>query len=204
MKINIPQEKSSKVDIDRLLDAYMIHPMFKDKHNLREMIKIYVGGFVEKIITEGDNFLDNTSNIRTCYLSNLLNILKMMGQDVTEYEYTSLEGINDLKKLARLLSINHSDLVGHVVNVDYDTLINKDNKGVNVGDEIDLDNILTLNTEKPKDNEPGKKDNYGKIQYIQIGATRHKVNIDEGVDLIVHDKYTNDTKIVNFRLYLKD
>lgn len=202
-KITIPQEKTTKVDIDRLLDAYMCHPLFKDKPNIREMLKIYVGGFVERIITEGNNFLDNTANIRTCYLSNLLTMLKMMGQEVTEYEYTSLEGINDLKKLARLLSINHSDLVGHVIDVDYDITINKDNKGVNVGDLIDLDDILTLNTEKPADNEPNKKDNYGKIQYVQIGSNKHKVNIEDGVDLIIHDKYTNDTRIVNFRSQLK-
>ena len=204
LSVNIPHEKSAHIDVDRLLDVYMIHPMFKDKPNLRALMKSYVGGFVEKIITEGNNFLDNTANVRTCYLSNLLSTLKMMGQDVTEFEYSSLEGINDLKKFARILSINHSDLVGHVVNVDYDITINKDNKGANVGDCIDLDNIITLVTSKPADDQPGKKDNYGKIQYVQIGSIKHQVNVIGGVDLIVHDKYTNDTKIVNFRSYLKN
>lgn len=203
-KINIPREKGINIDIDRLLDVYMVHPMFKEKSNLRDLLKTYIGGFVENILTEGNNFLDNTGNIRTCYLSNLLSTLKMMGQDITEYEYTTLEGVNDLKKFARILSINHSDLVGHVIDVDYDITINKDIKGINVGDLIDLDDKITLVTDIPADNEPNKKDNYGKIQYVQIDDKTHKIKIDGGVDLIVHDKYTNDTKIVNFRQYLKE
>lgn len=202
--INIPKEKGVNIDIERLMDVYMVHPMFKEKPNLRDLLKSYIGGFVENILTEGNNFLDNTGNIRTCYLSNLLSTLKMMGQDITEYEYTSLEGVNDLKKFARILSINHSDLVGHVIDNDYDITINKDIKGVNVGDLIDLDNIITLNTDIPADNEPNEKDNYAKIQYVQIDDIKHKIKIDGGVDLIVHDKYTNDTKIVNFRQYLKE
>lgn len=199
LSLNIPQEKRTEVDVERLLDTYMAHPMFKDKNNLRDLLKTYVSGFVEKIITEGDNFLDNTANIRTCYLNNLLSTLKMMGQSVVEYEYSNLEGINDLKKFSRLLSMNHSDLVGHVINEDYDITINKDNKGVNVGDYIDLDDVLTLITDKPAVNEPNKKDYYGKIQYVQKDSIKRKVKIDGGVDLIVHDKYTNMTKIVNFR-----
>lgn len=202
--INIPREKGINIDIDRLLDVYMVHPMFKEKSNLRDLLKTYIGGFVENVLTEGNNFLDNTGNIRTCYLSNLLSTLKMMGQDITEYEYTTLEGINDLKKFSRILSINHSDLVGHVIDVDYDITINKDIKGINVGDLIDLDNKITLVTDIPADNEPNEKDNYGKIQYVQIDDKTHKIKIDGGVDLIVHDKYTNDTKIVNFRQYLKE
>jgi hypothetical protein len=202
--INIPKEKGVNIDIERLMDVYMVHPMFKEKPNLRDLLKTYISGFVENILTEGNNFLDNTGNIRTCYLSNLLSTLKMMGQDITEYEYTTLEGVNDLKKFARILSINHSDLVGHVIDVDYDITINKDNKGVNVGDLIDLDDIITLNTDIPADNEPNKKDNYAKIQYVQVDDVKHKITIDGGVDLIVHDKYTNDTKIVNFRQYLKN
>ena len=154
------------------------------------------------MITEGINFLDNTANIRTCYLSNLLSILKMMGEDVTEFEYTSLGGVNDLKKFARILSINHADLVGHVIGCDYEININKDNKGINVGDLIGLDDVLYLTNSKPADNKPREQDNYGKIIKVKKDSD-FNVNVPGGVDLIIHDRYTNATKIVNFRKYLE-
>lgn len=200
--VKIPREKTATVDVDRLLDVYMVHPMFKGKENLRSLMKSYVNSFVENMITEGINFLDNTANIRTCYLSNLLSILKMMGEDVTEFEYTSLGGVNDLKKFARILSINHADLVGHVIGCDYEININKDNKGINVGDLIGLDDVLYLTNSKPADNKPREQDNYGKIIKVKKDSD-FNVNVPGGVDLIIHDRYTNATKIVNFRKYLE-
>ena len=124
-----------------------------------------------------------------------------MGDEVTEYEYTNLDGINDLKEFARLLSMNHSDLVGHTREEEWDITINKDNKGKNVGEVISLDTELYL--ENKKDYEVGEKDYYGKILKVKPqGGEEITVKYDGGVDLIVHDKYTNDTKMVNFRTYL--
>lgn len=199
-KFSIPKEKQSKVDIDRLLQSYMIHPMFSETSVLKDFVKAYLNTFIQKTTTHSNNFIDNVANSKTCYLSNLIAQLKMMGDDVTEYEYTNFDGINDLKKFTRLLSMNHSDLVGHTREKDWEIYIIKDNKGANVGDVISLDSKITLNTSVATDVDD--KDLYGKIQKIEIGKDE-SVTYDDGVDLIVHDKYTNDVKMVNFRTYLK-
>jgi hypothetical protein len=39
----------------------------------------------------------------------------MMGEDILEYEKGGFEGVNDLRDFVRLLTINHSELVGHVI-----------------------------------------------------------------------------------------
>lgn len=195
--ISIPKEKQSKVDIDRLLQSYMIHPMFSETSVLKDFVKTYLNTFIQKTATHSNNFIDNVANSKTCYLSNLIAQLKMMGDDVTEYEYTNFDGINDLKKFTRLLSMNHSDLVGHTREKDWDVYIIKDNKGANVGDVISLDSKITLDTSLA--NYVDGEDSYGKICKIEDKP----VDYINGVDLIVHDKYTNDVKMVNFRTYLK-
>ena len=199
--INIPREKQVEVDVERLLNSYMIHPMFQETPIIRDFIKKYLNTFIQKTQNDSVNFIDNVANSRTCYLSNLLAQIKMMGDEVTEYEYTNLDGINDLKEFARLLSMNHSDLVGHTREEEWDITINKDNKGKNVGEVISLDTELYL--ENKNDYEVGEKDYYGKILKVKPqGGEEITVKYDGGVDLIVHDKYTNDTKMVNFRTYL--
>ena len=195
--ISIPKEKQSKVDVDRLLQSYMIHPMFSETSVLKDFVKAYLNTFIQKTATHSNNFIDNVANSKTCYLSNLIAQLKMMGDEVSEFEYTNFDGINDLKKFARLLSMNHSDLVGHTREKDWDVYIIKDNKGANVGDVISLDSKITLDTTLA--NYIDGEDSYGKIWKIEDKA----VDYVNGVDLIVHDKYTNDVKMVNFRTYLK-
>jgi len=77
-------------------------------------------GFLNDILTSSDNFLDNTSNVKRCYLSNLISTLQMMGEDVTLFEKGAFEGINDLKNFVRFLSMNHTELIGHKVNKELD------------------------------------------------------------------------------------
>jgi DNA-binding Xre family transcriptional regulator len=48
-------------------------------------------------LTKSNNFLDDHANIRTCYLSSLISTLKMMGEDILEYEKGGFEGVNDLR-----------------------------------------------------------------------------------------------------------
>jgi hypothetical protein len=50
-----------------------------------------------------------------------------------------------LKNFVRLLSINHADLVGHVIDEDLDINIKGDSKGKNVGPEINIKDTLQLN-----------------------------------------------------------
>jgi hypothetical protein len=95
--------------------------MWTDKENVRGMFKSVLSNhYLDELLTVSSNFLDDTANIKRCFLSNLISTLEMMGEDVTQWEKGAFEGINDLKKFVRLLSMNHTELVGHVVKDEYD------------------------------------------------------------------------------------
>ena len=113
----------------------------------------------------------------------------MMGEDVYEYEKNSFESVNEMRDFVRILSMNHSDLVGHIIKKPFDIEIRHDKIGKNVGDKIEIDDKITLSAD-------------GKI--LSVTRKDQKYDFTEwdksGVLLIVQDKYTYETKIVNFGL----
>lgn len=194
-KLVIPEEKVTEVNIDALLDVYMKHPMFLNTPNTREFLKIYLSSFVDKVQTESDNFIDNVANVKTCYLSHLISQLKMMGEEVVEYENSHLEGINDLKKFSRFLSMNHSDLIGHKTYKDWDIEINKDFKGKNIGRRLNITDELTISLQDFYDGGGiGKYEKFAKVTHVN-GEEIEGI----GCDLVLHDKFNNKTRIINFR-----
>jgi hypothetical protein len=195
----IPQEKVTEVNIDELLNAYMKHPMFLETPNTREFIRLYLNSFVDKVQTESNNFIDNVANVKTCYLSHLISHLKMMGEEVYEYDNSHLEGINDLKKFSRLLSMNHSDLIGHTTSLDWDVEVNMDYKGKNVGRKLKPDDKLTLCIPTVDPDTEEYYNNFAKVTHVN----GEKVDGD-GCNLIVRDKFANKTEFINFRDYLND
>ena len=91
--------------------------MWDEKNNVKEMFKLMLGnGYLDTIMTSVKNYIDNNQNIKTCYLSNLISMLQMMGEDVSLFESSQFDNNNDLKGFVRLLSMNHSELVGHLMN----------------------------------------------------------------------------------------
>ena len=195
----IPQEKVTEVNIDELLNAYMKHPMFLETPNTREFMRLYLNSFVDKVQTESNNFIDNVANVKTCYLSHLISHLQMMGEDVYEYDNSHLEGINDLKKFSRLLSMNHSDLIGHTTSLDWDVEVNMDYKGKNVGRKLKPDDVLTLCIPTTDPDTEDYYINFAKVTHIN----GEKVDGD-GCNLIVRDKFANKTEFIHFRDYLND
>lgn len=179
----VPREIQKEENVSRLLDVYMAHPMWKGKNNIRDMFEAILsnGNYLNRILTNSENFLDDTANVKRCFLSNLISILQMMGEDVTLYESGSFEGINDLRDFVRLLSMNHTELIGHKVGDELDIKIKNDSRGKNVGEQIGISDLIHLN-------------NNGKIDSVN----ELLVTLNEGVDLIIHDKYTHDTKVVSF------
>lgn len=192
----IPKEIQKKQDLNRFLDVYMSHPMFQDTPNLRDMLHAMLdNGYLTDILTSSENFLDNTANVKRCYLSNLISTLQMMGEDVTLFEKGAFEGVNDLKNFVRFLTMNHTELIGHVIDEELDITVRQDLRGKNVGEEVSLDDVLYLRDDATK-NTLGK---IYKIQTVDNGKTNTKlIGVDGGVDLIVHDRYTHDTKVVTF------
>jgi hypothetical protein len=167
-KTVVPRELQTEEDVDRLLNVYMSHPMWNDKQNIRDMFKAILsnGDYLTRILTTSDNFLDDTANVKRCFLSNLISTLQMMGEDVTLFESGSFEGINDLRDFVRLLSMNHTELIGHVVKEDLDIRVRNDVKGKNVGEELHVGDTIRINTN-------------GKIDKVN----NQLVIFDEGVDV---------------------
>lgn len=189
-EIEIPTETLVNENIKELVDVYTNHPMFDETPNVREFFNIVLSGqnMLNYTLTRSKNFLNDFANVKTCYLSSLISMLKMMGQDVVEFEKSSFDGVNDLRDFVRILSINHSELVGHVINKKPDIVVRNDRKGSNVGDEIKPSDILTIKNGKILTLERNGKT----YDYKKWDAT--------GVELIIQDKYTFDTKIVNLGL----
>lgn len=195
-EIVIPTEKMVNENMDELVETYMSHPMFEETPNIKEFFKVILKGknLINYTLTKSNHFIDDYAFIKTCYLSSLIQTLKMMGEDIYEYEKGAFEGVNDLRDFVRILSMNHSDLVGHVVKVPYDLTIRLDRIGKNVGDEIKVDDILTLQL---NDNNHNK----GKVLSLRRNDKTYDLRQvhKDGVDIIIQDKYTYKTKIVNFR-----
>lgn len=191
--IYIPRQRQSREDVQKLLKVYMGHPMFDETDNLRDAMRAYLGGrngLLQNMLTATDNFIDDTANIKTCYLKNLISTLQMMGEDVTQFEQGSFDGVNDVKNFVRLLSMNHTDLVGHKIKEQYDIKVADDAKGKHVGDEIDVEDVLSLNQEEG--NYLGRIIGIKKKGFDKVSATVD----DNGYDLIVSDRYTKTSRIV--------
>lgn len=181
-EIIIPKEHQHRENIDRLLDVYLSHPMWNEKNNVREMFRLLLGnGYLDTVMTNSKNFIDNTQNVRTCYLSNLISMLQSMGEDVSLYEFSNFEGNNELKGFVRLLSMNHSELVGHLMDETPEIKISLNDSGSDVGQQIDITSILTLDRDK---------------KLISIDDEEILDNFKG--DIILRDNYTNETKIVSF------
>lgn len=190
--LSIPTDKQVRENIDELIQVYFSHPMFENTPNVKDAFRAVLkdGNFVNTILTRSNNFIDDFGNVDTCYLSSLISNLKMMGENVLQYQSASFDGINAMRDLVRILTINHSKLVGHIVNEQIDISIDGESKGKHVGIQVQMDDVLII------------KD--GLISAIKRGeneiAIEKLYNKSEKVDLIIRDNYTNRTKLVNFDL----
>ena len=190
--LSIPTDKQVRENIDELIQVYFSHPMFENTPNVKDAFRAVLkdGNFVNTILTRSNNFIDDYCSVDTCYLSSLISNLKMMGENVLQYQSASFDGINAMRDLIRILTINHSKLVGHIVNEQIDISIDGESKGKHVGIQVQMGDVLTI------------KD--GLISAIKRGeneiAIEKLYNKSEKVNLIIRDNYTNRTKLVNFDL----
>ena len=196
-ELQVPTEQTVKENINELIQTYMCHPMFEEAQNIKDFFTTVLKSknLINYSLTKSNNFIDDYSNVKTCYLSQLISTLKMMGEDILEYEKGGFEGVNELRDFVRLLTMNHSDLVGHVIGEDLDTTIRLDKKGKNVSDQLKITDLLSIQLSNTNHNR-------GKIKSINRDGKQYdcKSIHKDGLDIIVQDKYTFETKIVNLRL----
>lgn len=199
--IVVPTEKYYRQDLDELLAAYLPHKCFDDAINLKQMLKNAFGNneILDYLVTKGVNFFDDHANIDTVYIKQLLAYLTMMGREVTEYNTTNFDGVNELRDIARILSMNYTKLMGNKILKKEDIRVNSNTKGENVGDKIEVDDILHAYM----DNIGGEL-LQGKVFKLER-TTRENgkdvtttYNIEVPTVLIAADDYTEETKTVSF------
>ena len=194
----IPSEKIHEVDVKRLVNVYLSHPMFDESYKLKEALVAVLknNNILSYILTKSDNFLDDRTNIKTCYLSNLLSTLKMMGEEITDYETSEFEGVNEMRDFVRILSMNHNDLIGHEISKPYDIHVSSSSKGNNVGRLMKTSDKLYISTYKTTVGNDG----LGLIMGYKTESEGIYKPIKNyyGTHLILQDKYTNETRIVSF------
>lgn len=185
-EIILPSEKQHKENLDKILETYMSHPVFEETPVFKTFLKDSLGnnGLFDRIINKGLNFIDDHSNIKTCYINKLLDIYKMMDEPINDYTLSSFEKINELKDLMRILSMNYSNLFGNIIEDDYDISINHLSNGKNVGDKFEKNTIFLCDK------------NYNLIGFRE-GDKIHQLKSPEKY-IIIKDDFSFKTYLASF------
>lgn len=192
----IPTEKYYNQDIKKLIDTYTPHELFQHAPLLKEtLVQVFENkNFLNYILTKGVNFFDDNVNFKTNYVNNLLSTLHMMGRDAFEYDQTIFDGVNELRDLCRVLSMNHSQLVGNLIDEAYDIKYTENYVGKHIGDEVLVTDELFVIPE----NDTVGINRHQKGKITKIKRNDKVLDLIEPTLLVVRDNYTNETKIVNF------
>lgn len=184
----LPSEKISNIDVNKILDTYMQHPLFEGKTNLKNILLDIFKNIIPYITTKSSSFLDDKVNYKTCYIDDLDAIFKMLDINIKEFSLNSFNKINEFKDLLRIISMNYSNIFGNYILDNHDISITHTTKGKNVGKKIDINediwcdenyNIIGIGT----DNNGNIKENY----------------TDDAIPfLIVKDNYTSKTFCISF------
>lgn len=189
--ITIPHEKYYNSSIDNTLNVFMQHKMFDDTPKLRGLLKnVFTNdNFLNNIISKGTNFIDDNVNIKTSYIHQLLSTLKSFDEDCNEFSNTSFESVNEMRDLIRILSINHSELIGNNILDNFDISIKNNYKGKNISDELLVDDEIYFNNNK---------------EIEKIKRNGEFIDVLKTDSIVWYDKYTNESNIVNFSSDIDD
>ena len=195
-EVVIPTEKYYNQDVKKLIDVYTPHELFQHTPILKEtLVKVFENkNFLDYVLTKGKNFFDDNVNTKTNYVVSLLSTLHMMGRDAYEYDQTTFEGVNELRDLCRILSMNHSELVGNLIDEEYDIKCTDSHKGEHIGDEIFVSDELYVFA----DNLSAGAARFRKGKISKIKRNGKVTTLNTPTLLVFRDNYTNETKIVNF------
>lgn len=178
-----PKVKTEKINVDKLIKVYTPHVMFDEASNLKEFLVQTLSESIQTSSEKIKNFLNDTIYYRTTSIDNFVSILKSFNIDTNEYEISNLSSVEDLSELLKIMSINHSVLIGNKTTKEEDyNVYNKSEKGANVGFVIYPSDSIIF--------EDGK---ISKI--IRNGKETTIPNENRSEKIIVKDDYTNETKL---------
>lgn len=192
LKINIPKEKLVDLDVPRLINTYTPHVMFKETQDLKQyLIDIFRNrDMLAYIITRSLKFVDDNVNKDRNYIDKLVSMLQSIGLDVAAYEESSFSNVNELRDFTRILSMNHTELVGNVISETLDIKITPSYKGKHVGSRIYVTDKIQLNAyneivgiKRPD------KDGW---QYLPVGQELWSEWI------VVEEDYSHRTRLASF------
>lgn len=178
-----PKVKTEQIDVDKSIKVYTPHVMFDEASNLKEFLVQTLSESIQISSEKIKNFLNDTIYYRTTSIDNFISILKSFNIDTNEYEISNLSSVEDLSELLKIMSINHSVLIGNKTTKEEDyNVYNESEKGANVGFVIYPSDSIIF--------EDGK---ISKI--IKNGKEIPISNENRSEKIIVKDDYTNETKL---------
>lgn len=140
----VAHRRYDRVDAGRLVASHTPHEVFKDAEAVKEsLLTLFRNGeWLDATATKVLRIFEDRADVDYCHVENLVSILKSMGEDPGRYDATDLSALNETMELARLLSMEHTDLVGHLVREGLDISFDGETKGVNLGDELGVSDLL--------------------------------------------------------------
>lgn len=192
LKVIIPKEKLVDLDVPRLIKTYTPHAMFKTTPDLIQyLIDIFRNNdMLAYIVTRSLKFVDDNVNKDRNYIDKLVSMLQSLGLDVASYEESSFSNVNELRDFTRILSMNHTELVGNIVGENLDIKITPAYKGKHIGTKINITDKIQLNAY----NEiiGLKRKNKNGWQYIPVGRDLWSEWI------VIEEDYSHRTRLASF------
>ena len=141
-----PRQNGEDFSIINFWKAYQTHPAVQDKDNLTNYIYALFGTdeILKTIINKGFNFIDDTNNITTCSIKNIISILDSLNQNIDLYNNENFSQPLIINELLKICSINHSKLIGTTIKVpdEFETIDHL--PGKNRGRELTLNEHIIV------------------------------------------------------------
>lgn len=183
--LTVPHRRYDHVDEETLVKAHTPHEAFNQAPAAREALVSVLrnGGWLNKTLTKVLRIFEDRADVDYCHVENLVSILKSMGEEPGEYDATGLSALNETMELCRILSMEHTDLVGHMVGEGLDISFDGETGGANLGDEVNVDDLLFTTPE-------------GYVAALAKGGKTY--TLVNPLPLVAWDSFTRDSRIVNF------
>ena len=143
-----PKQDYTEYSAKEIWNIYKTHPVFENLPFLDQyMLGIFESdNFLEKVINKGNNFVNDFGNINTCSIISLISICESLNLTLDLYNNENFSQPESINQLLKILSINHSRLIGTKFKVkdEFETLDKL--PGKNRGPQYDLTEKIYIKT----------------------------------------------------------